>query len=47
MTLTYQMVDLDALELRKMNRVVEHDETPSILGIDVYKRQGLANGNYY
>ena len=24
---------LDALGLRKMNRVVEHEETPSILGM--------------
>ena len=28
-----QKRNLDALGLRKMNRVVEHEETPSILGM--------------
>ena len=28
-----QKKNLDALGLRKMNRVVEHEETPSILGM--------------
>ena len=28
-----QKTTLDALGLRKMNRVVEHEETPSILGM--------------